>query len=38
MHRGRKVGERPTAETSTQEIVEYMIGARADDAAADTAA
>jgi ABC-type sugar transport system ATPase subunit len=38
MHRGRKVGERPTAETSTQEIVEYMIGARTDEQAADTAA
>jgi ABC-type sugar transport system ATPase subunit len=34
MHRGRKVAERPTPETNTQEIVEYMIGARTDEAAA----
>jgi ABC-type sugar transport system ATPase subunit len=30
MHRGRKVTEKRTAETNTQEIVEYMVGARDD--------
>ncbi len=34
MHRGRKVAERPTAQTDTQEIVEYMVGARTDETAA----
>jgi ABC-type sugar transport system ATPase subunit len=34
MHRGRKVAEKPTSETDTQEIVEYMIGARSDEVAA----
>lgn len=28
MHRGRKVAEMPTAETDTTEVVEYMVGAR----------
>jgi ABC-type sugar transport system ATPase subunit len=28
MHRGRKVAEMPTEATNTQEIVEYMVGAR----------
>jgi ABC-type sugar transport system ATPase subunit len=27
MHRGRKVGEKLTSETNSQEIVEYMVGA-----------
>lgn len=30
MHRGRKVAEKRTTETNTQEIVEYMVGARDD--------
>lgn len=30
MHRGRKVAEKRTSETNTQEIVEYMVGARDD--------
>ncbi|MBL8156569.1 MAG: sugar ABC transporter ATP-binding protein [Anaerolineae bacterium] len=30
MHRGRKVAEKRTAETNTQEIVEYMVGVRDD--------
>jgi ABC-type sugar transport system ATPase subunit len=30
MHRGRKVAEKHTAETNTQEIVEYMVGVRDD--------
>lgn len=30
MHRGRKVAEKRTADTNTQEIVEYMVGARDD--------
>ena len=34
MHRGRKVAERPTSQTDTQEIVEYMVGARTDETAA----
>jgi ABC-type sugar transport system ATPase subunit len=29
MHRGRKVAEMATAETDSQEIVEYMVGAKA---------
>jgi ABC-type sugar transport system ATPase subunit len=33
MHRGRKVAEKLTARTSTEELVQYMVGAR-DDAAA----
>jgi ABC-type sugar transport system ATPase subunit len=28
MHRGRKVAEMPTASTDSQEVVEYMVGAR----------
>ena len=28
MHRGRKVAEMPTSETDSQEVVEYMVGAR----------
>ena len=28
MHRGRKVAEMPTAETDSQEVVEYMVGAK----------
>jgi ABC-type sugar transport system ATPase subunit len=27
MHRGRKVTEKTTADTSTQELVQYMVGA-----------
>ena len=27
LHRGRKVTEKMTAETDTQEIVQYMVGA-----------
>jgi len=34
MHRGRKVTEKVTAETNTEELVQYMVGAR-DDARAD---
>jgi ABC-type sugar transport system ATPase subunit len=34
MHRGRKVAEMPTAETNSQEVVEYMVGARTAEAAA----
>ena len=34
MHRGRKVAEMPTAETDSQEVVEYMVGARQQAAAA----
>ena len=30
MHRGRKVAEKRTAETDTQELVQYMVGARDD--------
>jgi ABC-type sugar transport system ATPase subunit len=30
MHRGRKVTEKRTAETSTEELVQYMVGARDD--------
>jgi ABC-type sugar transport system ATPase subunit len=30
LHRGRKVAEKLTAETTPQEIVEYMIGLRDD--------
>jgi ABC-type sugar transport system ATPase subunit len=30
MHRGHKVGEKRTSETDSQEIVEYMVGARDD--------
>jgi ABC-type sugar transport system ATPase subunit len=33
MHRGRKVAEKITAETNTEELVQYMVGAR-DDATA----
>jgi ABC-type sugar transport system ATPase subunit len=33
MHRGRKVAEKITARTNTEELVQYMVGAR-DDAAA----
>ena len=33
MHRGRKVGEKKAAETDFQEVVEYMVGARIDEAA-----
>jgi ABC-type sugar transport system ATPase subunit len=28
MHRGRKVAEMPTSETDSQEVVEYMVGAK----------
>jgi ABC-type sugar transport system ATPase subunit len=28
MHRGRKVAEMPTSSTDTTEVVEYMVGAR----------
>lgn len=28
MHRGRKVAEMPTSATDSQEVVEYMVGAR----------
>ena len=28
MHRGRKVAEMPTADTDSQEVVEYMVGVR----------
>ena len=34
MHRGRKVAERMTAQTNTEELVQYMVGAREDAAAA----
>jgi ribose transport system ATP-binding protein len=30
MHRGRKVTEKTTSETSTEELVQYMVGARDD--------
>jgi ABC-type sugar transport system ATPase subunit len=30
MHRGRKVAEKRTTETSTEELVQYMVGARDD--------
>jgi ABC-type sugar transport system ATPase subunit len=30
MHRGRKVAEKRTADTDSQEVVEYMVGARDD--------
>ena len=30
MHRGRKVTEKKTADTSTEELVQYMVGARDD--------
>lgn len=33
MHRGRKVADKRTAETNSQEVVEYMVGARDDFAA-----
>ncbi len=33
MHRGRKVTEKKTAETNTQELVQYMVGALDDTAA-----
>src|SRR5690606_32189514 len=32
MHRGRKVTEKMTPETSTEELVQYMVGARDDSA------
>ncbi len=34
MHRGRKVTEKKTADTSTEELVQYMVGARDDSRAA----
>jgi ABC-type sugar transport system ATPase subunit len=34
MHRGRKVTEKKTAETGTEELVQYMVGARDDSRAA----
>ena len=33
MHRGRKVAEKITAQTNTEELVQYMVGAREDAAA-----
>ncbi len=33
MHRGRKVAEKVTAETNTEELVQYMVGARDDTSA-----
>jgi ABC-type sugar transport system ATPase subunit len=30
MHRGRKVTEKRVADTSTEELVQYMVGARDD--------
>ena len=30
MHRGRKVGEKITARTNAEELVQYMVGARED--------
>jgi ABC-type sugar transport system ATPase subunit len=33
MHRGRKVAEKVTAHTNTEELVQYMVGAREDAAA-----
>jgi len=33
MHRGRKVAEKVTARTNTEELVQYMVGARDDTAA-----
>ncbi|RMF81044.1 MAG: sugar ABC transporter ATP-binding protein, partial [Chloroflexi bacterium] len=35
MHRGRIVGEKQTAETDSQEIVQYMVGALDDTRVAD---
>jgi hypothetical protein len=34
MHRGRKVAEKRTAETDTEELVQYMVGVRDDTRAA----
>jgi len=34
MHRGRKVAEKRTADTDTEELVQYMVGARDDSRAA----
>ena len=34
-HRGRKVGEKITACTNAEELVQYMVGAREDAAACD---
>ena len=34
MHRGRKVTEKKTADTNTEELVQYMVGARDDEMAA----
>ena len=34
MHRGRKVSEKKTPDTSTEELVQYMVGARDDSIAA----
>ena len=33
MHRGRKVGEKITGRTNAEELVQYMVGAREDEAA-----
>jgi ABC-type sugar transport system ATPase subunit len=33
MHRGRKVAEKMTAETTAAELVQYMVGAKEDEAA-----
>jgi len=30
MHRGRKVTEKKTSDTNTEELVQYMVGARDD--------
>jgi ABC-type sugar transport system ATPase subunit len=30
MHRGRKVAEKATSETTAEELVQYMVGARGD--------
>jgi len=38
MHRGRKVTEKRTADTSTEELVQYMVGARDDYRAAASVA
>ena len=34
MHRGRVVAQRTTAQTNAEELVQYMVGAREDAAAA----
>jgi ABC-type sugar transport system ATPase subunit len=38
MHRGRKVAEKMTADTNTEELVQYMVGARDDTRSIETPA